>query len=59
MDPANRTLIQVEISEEALAEKEMMILMGDDVERRREWIETNVSFDFDDNFSLEDVEQYE
>ncbi len=59
MDPANRTLIQVEISEESLAEKEMMILMGDDVERRREWIESNVSFDFDDSFSLEDVEQYE
>ena len=59
MDPANRTLIQVEITEESAAEKEMNILMGDDVEPRREWIESNVSFDFDDNFSLEDVEQYE
>ena len=59
MDPANRTLIQVEISEVSAAEKEMMILMGDDVDPRREWIETNVSFDFDDNFTLEDVEQYE
>jgi topoisomerase-4 subunit B len=59
MDPANRTLIQVEITEELAAEKEMMILMGDDVEPRREWIETNVSFDFDDNFSLEDIEEDE
>ena len=59
MDPANRTLIQVEIAEESAAEKEMMVLMGDDVDPRREWIESNVSFDFDDNFTLEDVEQYE
>ena len=59
MDPANRTLIQVEISEESSAENKMNILMGDDVEPRREWIESNVSFDFDDNFSLEDVEQDE
>jgi DNA gyrase/topoisomerase IV subunit B len=33
--------------------------MGDEVEPRREWIENNVSFDFDDNFVLEDVEKYE
>lgn len=55
MDPANRTLIQVEISEESVAEDKMQILMGDDVEPRREWIERNVAFDFEDNFTLEDV----
>ena len=55
MDPTRRTLIQVLIGEDDVAESRMEILMGDDVEPRREWIENNVVFDNDDNFILEDV----
>lgn len=57
MDPSKRTLIQVLIGEEDDAEARMNILMGDDVEPRREWIEQNVVFDYDDSkFTLEDTE---
>ena len=55
MCPGKRTLIRVMISEEELAEDRMMVLMGDDVEPRREWIENNVSFDFEDNYILEEA----
>ncbi len=53
MDPTRRTLIKVLIGEDGAAENKMNILMGDDVEPRREWIENNVVFDNDDNFILE------
>lgn len=57
MDPAHRTLIQVNIGELDEAESRMNVLMGDDVEPRREWIEQNVVFDYDDsNFTLEEEE---
>lgn len=59
MDPAKRTLIQVLIGEEGDAENRMNVLMGDEVEPRREWIEQNVVFDFDDNFVLEGAESDE
>lgn len=55
MNPANRTLIRVLIEDESDAENRMEILMGDDPEPRREWIENNVVFEYDDNFILEDV----
>ena len=55
MCPGKRTLIRVMISEEELAEDRMMVLMGDDVEPRREWIEDNVVFDAEDSFILEDL----
>lgn len=57
MDPANRTLIQVNIGELDEAEARMNVLMGDDVEPRRAWIEQNVVFDYEDsNFNLEEEE---
>ncbi len=58
MDPANRTLIQVMIDDEDDAENRMNILMGDDVEPRRAWIEQNVVFDYDEsnNFAMEEVD---
>ena len=58
MDPANRTLIQVTIEDEDDAENRMNVLMGDDVEARRSWIEQNVVFDYEDtnSFTMEDVE---
>lgn len=55
MEPGKRTLIQVTIAEEEVAEDRMMILMGDDVEPRREWIEDNVVFDSEDSFVLEEL----
>ena len=55
MCPGKRTLIRVMISEEELAEDRMMVLMGDDVDPRREWIEDNVVFDAEDSFILEDL----
>ena len=54
LDPARRTLIQVKLGEYGAADNRVAILMGDDVEPRREWIENNVTFDFDDSFTLED-----
>ncbi len=59
MDPTRRTLIQVLIGEDDDAENKMEILMGDDVEPRREWIENNVVFENDDNFILEDMTEDE
>ena len=55
MEPGKRTLIRVQVAEEELAEDRMMILMGDDVEPRREWIEDNVVFENEDNFVLDEV----
>ena len=56
MNPAKRTLIKVTIGEEASADDQISVLMGDDVEPRREWIESHVVFENDDNFILDDVE---
>lgn len=59
MDPARRSLIQIAIGEEGDVENKINILMGDDPEPRREWIENNVVFDADDNFILEGVAEDE
>ena len=44
MDPGRRQLIQLKIEDIVTAEKEVTTLMGNDVERRRDWIETNIDF---------------
>lgn len=44
MDPEHRQLIQLKIDDIVTAEKEVTTLMGNDVERRRDWIETNIDF---------------
>jgi DNA gyrase subunit B len=41
MDPGTRTLLQITVEEAAEADMIMSILMGDDVESRREFITTN------------------
>lgn len=51
MDPKTRSLIKVNISDLALAEKRVRVLMGDKVEPRKEWIEENVVFSLEDNFN--------
>ncbi|TMT01207.1 DNA topoisomerase IV subunit B [Apilactobacillus kunkeei] len=55
MDPENRTLIQVQIDDAALAEKRVTTLMGDKVEPRREWIEENVKFTLEEDGSILDA----
>ncbi|MEY2753735.1 MAG: topoisomerase (ATP-hydrolyzing) subunit, partial [Actinomycetota bacterium] len=41
MDPKSRTLLQVTVEEAALADEVMSVLMGDDVESRKNFITTN------------------
>jgi topoisomerase-4 subunit B len=50
MNPDTRSLIKVSITDAALAEKRVSVLMGDKVEPRKEWIEENVDFSLEDNF---------
>ena len=44
MDPANRTLIKVELEDAVKADETFTILMGDKVEPRREFIEKNARY---------------
>ncbi len=50
MNPLTRSLIKVSITDAALAEKRVSVLMGDKVEPRKEWIEENVDFSLEDDF---------
>ena len=50
MNPDTRTLIRVKITDAALAEKRVKVLMGDKVEPRKEWIEENVVFTLEDSY---------
>jgi len=52
MDPRTRTLIKVNIDDAALAEKRVSVLMGDKVDPRKEWIEENVEFSLEDNYTI-------
>ncbi len=52
MNPETRTLVQVSIDDEALSLKRVTTLMGDNVELRRKWIESNVSFTLEDQNSI-------
>ena len=52
MDPLKRSLIKVKITDVALAEKRVSILMGDKVEPRKDWIEENVDFTLEDNYEM-------
>lgn len=53
MNPSQRTLIKVGISDGVKAERRVTVLMGDKAELRRKWIEDNVSFTLEDTFDLE------
>ena len=50
MDPANRRLLRVNLTDAAIAEKRIHLLMGDQVEPRKEWINENVDFTLEDDF---------
>ncbi len=50
MDPANRRLLRVNLTDAAVAEKRIHLLMGDQVEPRKEWINENVDFTLEDDF---------
>ena len=42
--------VKVRIDDKALAEKRVGVLMGDDSEIRKEWIEENVEFTLEDDY---------
>lgn len=52
MNPKTRTIIKVDIKDASLAERRVTMLMGDNVQARREWIDKNVDFSTDDDFAL-------
>ena len=52
MAPETRNLIRVNISDAAMAEKRVSVLMGDAVEPRKEWINENVDFSLEDDFKI-------
>jgi len=50
MNPESRSLIRVNITDAALAEKRVSVLMGDKVDPRKEWINENVEFTMEDDY---------
>ena len=52
MNPVSRTLIRVKIDDALLAEKRVSVLMGDKVEPRKEWINENVEFSLEDDYTI-------
>ena len=52
MNPETRSLIRVNIEDASLVEKRVSVLMGDNVEPRKEWIEENVEFSLEDDFTI-------
>ncbi|ANU23409.1 DNA topoisomerase IV subunit B [Planococcus donghaensis] len=52
MNPETRTLIRVTIEDSARAERGITTLMGDKVEPRRRWIESNVDFGLEEDSNI-------
>ena len=52
MNPETRTLIRVTIEDVARAERRVTTLMGDKVEPRRKWIESNVDFGMEEDTNI-------
>ncbi len=52
MDPEHRSLVKVNITDVALAEKRVSVLMGDAVEPRKNWINENVVFTLEDSYKI-------
>ncbi len=53
MNPENRTLVRVRIDDNMATDKKFNILMGNDADVRRHWIEDYVTFTLEDSFVLE------
>ena len=49
MNPETRTLIKVKIDDLSEAEQRVEILMGNDSNRRRDWLENPVSFTLEED----------
>jgi topoisomerase-4 subunit B len=54
MNPATRTLIQVRIDDNLATDKKFSVLMGDDANQRRRWIEGYVTFTLEDKYQIEE-----
>ena len=52
MNPEKRSLVKVNITDVALAEKRVSVLMGDAVEPRKNWINENVVFTLEDDYKI-------
>ena len=52
MDPERRSMVKVSITDAALAEKRVSVLMGDAVEPRKNWINENVEFSLEDAYKI-------
>jgi len=52
MDPEKRTLIQVSIDDAALCERRISVLMGDNAELRRKWIDENIDFTLEEDYKV-------
>ena len=52
MNPDKRSMVKVNITDAALAEKRVSVLMGDAVEPRKNWINENVIFTLEDNYQI-------
>ncbi|MBQ8681765.1 MAG: DNA topoisomerase IV subunit B [Bacilli bacterium] len=52
MDPDRRSMVKVSITDAALAEKRVSVLMGDAVEPRKNWINENVVFTLEDSYQI-------
>ncbi len=52
MDPEKRTLIQVSIEDAALCERRISVLMGNNAEVRRKWIDDNIDFTLEEDYRV-------
>ncbi len=50
MNPETRNLIKININDASIVEKRVSVLMGDNVQPRKEWIEENIIFSLEDDF---------
>ena len=51
MDPDKRSLIKANLTDASLAERRVSVLMGDNVEPRKQRIEENIEFTLEDNYA--------
>lgn len=52
MNPETRTLIKVTLEDAAIAERRVSTLMGDESDKRKDWINKNVVFTMEDDYEV-------